>query len=146
MIQIAHLTSRSLASFNYLAVWYKVLTASTSMPAITNALSKSQTVNDLLVALVRDFATEENTSQALTSILTASPISNDDISQQRPTLSNAPALLGQLLQQVLDYIMSDWAGGYFLAMAEGGMLLNGPVETTRFLTPRLEEQKKRVRM
>ena len=112
------------------------------MPAITNELSKSKTVNDLLVALVQNFATEENTSQALTSILTARPISNDDISQERPTLSNAPALLGQLLQQVLDYIMSDWAGGYFLAMAEGGMLLNGPVETTKFLTPRLEEQKK----
>ena len=112
------------------------------MAAITNELSKSKTANDLLIALVQDFATEEITSQALTSILTARPISNDDIAQERPTLSNAQALLGQLLQLVLAYIMSDWAGGYFLAMAEGGTLLKVPVETTKFLTPRLGEQKK----
>ena len=116
------------------------------MPAITTELSKSKTsassANDLLIALVQDFAMDESKGQVLISILTTKPISSDDNAQERPMLSNAQALLGQLLQQVLDHVMSDWANGYFLAMAEGGTLLNGPVETTRFLGARLEEQKK----
>ena len=117
------------------------------MPAITDELSKSKTsassTNQLLIALVKDFALDEYTGQALTSILTARQISSDENAQEVPTLSNAQALLGQLLQGVLDYVMSDWADGYFLAMAEGGALLNATVETTKFLTARLEEQKKK---
>ena len=117
------------------------------MPAITNELSKSKTsassANQLLIALVQDFAMDESTGQALTSILTTRPFSSDDNAQERPTPSNAQALLGQLLQQVLDYVMSDWADGSFLAMAEGGTLLNGTAETTKFLGARLEEQRKK---
>ena len=147
MTPITQLTNRSLASFNYLTVWYKALTSPTSMPAITTELSKSKTsassANQLLIALVQDFAMDESKGQALTSILTTKPISSDENVQRKPTLSNAQALLGQLLQQVLEYVMSDWANGYFLAMAEGGALLNGPVETTKYLGARLEEQKKK---
>ena len=117
------------------------------MPAITDELSRSKTsassTNQLLIALIQDFAMEESNSQTLTSMLKARPISSDESAQEVPTLSNAQALLGQLLQEVLDYVMSDWADGYFLAMAEGGALLNVTVQTTKFLTARLEEQKKR---
>lgn len=117
------------------------------MPAITNELSKpkisASSTNQLLIALVQDYAVDVSTSQALVSILTARPISDDESTQEVPTLSNAQALLGQLLQEVWDYVMSDWAGGYFLAMAEGGALLNGTVETTKILTARLEEQKRK---
>ena len=109
MTQTTQLTNRSLASFNYLTVWYKALTSPTSMPAITNELSKSKSgtlstgaTNQLLIALVQDFAADEFTSQALTSILTTRPISNDDNAQEILTLSNAQVLLGQLLQQVMD--------------------------------------------
>ena len=116
------------------------------MPAITNELSNSETsassAKNLLVALLQDFATDSSTRQALTSILTTRPISSDDTAQESPTLSNAQALLGQLLQRVLDYVMSDWSDGYFLAMAEGGIMLN-ETETTKFLSGRLEEQKRR---
>ena len=117
------------------------------MPAISTELSKSKTsassANQLLIALIQDFAVEESICQALTSILTTRPISSDDNAQEKPTPSNAQALLGQLLQQVLNYVMSDWANGYFLAMAEGGTLLNGTVETTKVLGARLEERKKK---
>lgn len=82
---------------------------------------------------------DEITSQALISILTTKPFSADESAQEVPTLSNAQALLGQLLQRLLDYVMSDWADGSFLSLAEGGNLLNGTVETTKFLTARLEE-------
>ena len=86
---------------------------------------------------------DESNSEALISILKTRPISNDDNAQEILTLENAQALLGQLLQQVLDYVMSDLANGYFLALADGGAMLNGTAETTKFLTPRLEEQKKK---
>lgn len=146
MTHITQLTNRSPASFNYLTIWFKALTSPTSMPAITNELSKSETsassAKNLLVALLQDFATDNSTRQALTSILTTRPISSDDTAQESPTLSNAQALLGQLLQRVLDYVMSDWSDGYFLAMADEGILLNG-TETTKFLTARLEEQKRK---
>ena len=82
---------------------------------------------------------DPTTSQALTSILTTRPILDDESAQEVPTANNAQAQLGQLLQKVLDYVMSDWTDGLFLEMAEGGALLNATVETTKFLTARLEE-------
>ncbi len=61
----------------------------------------------------------------------------------RPTLENAQVLLGQLLQQVVEVVMSDWASGDFEAMAKGGLLLNGTLESTGMLTARLGQQEKR---
>lgn len=61
----------------------------------------------------------------------------------KPILSNAQELLGQLLQQALEVVTSDWACGDFQTLAEGGMLLNGTLETTEGLDARLRQQEKR---
>ena len=115
------------------------------MTAISAGLSDTKTsalsANHLLVALVQDYGTETSLAQALVSILMSEPIVSQANAPARPTLSNAQDLLGQLLQQVLGVLMSDWASGDFLTMAGEGMLLNGTSETAKFLDARLAEEK-----
>ena len=107
----------------------------------TSALS----ANHLLAALVQDYAINTSLGQVLVSIITNEPIVSKSYALTRPTLSNAQELLGQLLQQVLDVLTSDWACGDFQAMASGGMLLNATVETTTDLSARLGQQEKKLK-
>lgn len=71
------------------------------------------------------------------------PLVDTNDAPAKPTLSNAQALLGQLLQQALEVLTSDWTCGDFQRMASGGMLLNGTLETTEMLDARLGQQEKR---
>ena len=116
------------------------------MPAITTELSRTKTsalsANHLLAALIQDFAPDASIKQPFLSIVTTEPIVGEIYASDVPTLSNAQTLLAQVLQQVLDVVMSDWASGDFLTMAKGGTLLNGPVEGTNSLNTRLAEEKK----
>ena len=147
MTQTTSLTNISPALFRYLAVWYASLTSSTSLAAISAELSNTKTsalsANHLLAALIQNYAIDAALGQALVSILLNEPIVSNDDAPTRPTLSNAQELLGQLLQQVLEVLTSDWACGDFQAMAEGGMLLNGTMDTTKWLSVRLGQQEKR---
>ena len=77
------------------------------------------------------------------SIMTSEPLVSKGAASTMPTLSTAQELLGQLLQQALEVLMSDWTCGDFQTMASGGMLLNGTLETTEILDARLEQQEKR---
>ena len=70
------------------------------------------------------------------------PLLNNNDGSAKPTLSNAQALLGLLLQQALDVLTSDWTSGDFQTMASGGMLLNKTLETTEALIVRLGQQGK----
>ena len=88
---------------------------------------------------MQDYAVDTSLGQILVSVLTNEPIVSQSNAAARPTLSNAQELLGQLLQQVLEVLTSDWACGDFQTMASGGMLLNATVETTSFLKARLEQ-------
>ncbi|CAD6567269.1 MAG: hypothetical protein ASARMPREDX12_000173 [Alectoria sarmentosa] len=130
--------------FNYLTTWYTSLTSFTALPAITHELSQTKTsalsANNLLIALVQDYAIDASLSQALVSIISKGPLFRNNDASTRPTLSNAQKLLGQLLQQALEVVTSDWACGDFQAMANGGMLLNGTLETTEILDARLGQQ------
>lgn len=147
--QFACPLSLPLALFRYLTVWHASLTAATSIPAITHELSQTKTsalsANHLLAALVQDYGMDQSLDQTFASIVTTEPIVSKNDAPVRPTLSNAQALLGLLLQQVLDVVMRDWDAGDFQDMAKGGMLLNSSVETTKFLTGRLESSKRRRR-
>ncbi|CAD6568065.1 MAG: hypothetical protein ASARMPRED_001400 [Alectoria sarmentosa] len=133
-----------LALFNYLTTWYTSLTSFTALPAITHELSQTKTsalsANNLLIALVQDYAIDASLSQALVSIISKGPLFRNNDASTRPTLSNAQKLLGQLLQKALEVVTSDWACGDFQAMANGGMLLNGTLETTEILDARLGQQ------
>lgn len=71
------------------------------------------------------------------------PLLNNNDGSAKPMLSDAQALLGQLLQQSLEVLTSDWTSGDFQTMASGGMLLNGTLETTEILDMRLGQQRKR---
>lgn len=110
-------------------------------------LSKTKTsalsANNLLVALVQDYAVDTSLAQALISIVTDEPLLSKSYARTKPSLSNAQEFLGQLLQQASEVLMSDWACADFQAMASGGMLLNGTLETTDILDARLGQQKKR---
>ena len=75
--------------------------------------------------------------------MTNEPLLDGNDVRTRPMLSNAQLLLGQLLQQALEVLVSDWACGDFQVMASGGMLLNGTVEDTEILGAKLEQQEKR---
>lgn len=134
-----------LALFNYLSIWHTSLTFPTALLAITEQLSNTKTsalsTNNLLAALIQDYAVDTSLGQALISIIKTNPLEYDG--SARPTLSNAQALLGQLLQQILNVLTSDWTCGDFQAMASGGMLLNGTLETTEGLDVRLGQQRKR---
>ena len=92
---------------------------------------------------MQDYTVDQNLSQRLISILTNEPLARKDNARTMPTLSNAQPLLGQLLQQALEVLTSDWACGDFQTMASGGMLLNGTLETTEILDARLGQQEKR---
>lgn len=131
--------------FSYLGTWHTSLTSPTALPAIQRQLSNTKTsalsANDLLVALVQDYAVDAALSQALVSIMTNRPLLREDDAPAKPTLANAQGLLGQLLQQALEVLTSDWTCGDFQAMASGGMLLNGTLETTAILGLRLRQQK-----
>ena len=135
------------ALFNYLTNWYTSLTAPTALPAITAQLSDVKTsalsANDLLVALIKDYATDKSLGQALVSILTNRPLLSKNMASAKPTLSNAQELLAKLLQQALEVTMSDWACGDFQTMASEGMLLNGTTETTETLDTRLRQLDKK---
>ncbi len=75
--------------------------------------------------------------------MTDEPLLAKNDAPAKPTLSNAQELLGLLLQQALEVLTSDWACGDFQAMASGGRLLNGTLETTAVLASRLGQQEKR---
>lgn len=79
----------------------------------------------------------------MVSILSNEPLLGKNYAAARPMLSNAQELLGQLLQQALEAVTSDWACGDFQTMAKGGMLLNGTLEETQVLEARLGQQEKR---
>lgn len=133
--------------FSYLTTWQTSLTSPNALPAITEQLSKTKTsalsANNLLVALVQDYAVDTSLSKAFISVMTSKPLLGQNDAPARPMLSNAQELLGQLLQQTLEVLTSDWACGDFQAMASGGMLLNGTQETTEILDARLGQQEKR---
>ena len=124
--------------------WYNSLTAPASISAISAELSNSKTsglsANHLLVALIQDYATVTTLAQALVSILTSEPILSQAGASARPTLSNVQDLLGELLQQVLEVVLSDWSCGDFLTIAAEGKLLNGTFETAKYLNSRLAQQ------
>lgn len=94
---------------------------------------------------MQDYAIDTSLGQAFVSIITTEPILSKSDALARPTLSNAQELLGQLLQQVLDVLTSDWACGDFQAMASGGLLLNATVETTTMLDARLGQQERKLK-
>lgn len=133
--------------FNYLTTWHTSLTASTALPAITAELFNTKTsalsANNLLVALIQNYAVDTSLSKALVSIITNGPLLDKNDASTKPMLSNAQELLGQLLQQALEVVTSNWACGDFQTMAKGGMLLNGTLETTQVLEARLGQQEKR---
>lgn len=145
--QTTSLTNISPALFRYLAVWYASLANPNSLAAISAELSNTKTsalsASHLLGALIQNYAIDRALGQALVTILLNEPIVSDGDAPTRPTLSNAQELLGQLLQQVLQVLTSDWACGDFQAMAERGMLLDGMMDTTKLLNVRLEQQEKR---
>lgn len=132
--------------FSYLITWHTSLTSPSALPAITTQLSKTKTsalsANNLLVALVQDYAVDTSRGQAFISVMTNGQLLSKNDGRTRPTLSNAQELLGQLLQQALEVLTSDWSCGDFQTMANGGMLLNGTLETTEILDTRLGQQEK----
>ena len=129
-------------------LWYNSITSPQSIAAISAELQKSVTnadsANSLLAALIQDFAIDQYPSKALSSIVTSQPLlSKSKATTTKITLPKVQQLLGQLLQQVLEFIMSDWESGAFLTMADGGMLLNGTAAPITLLEERLAMQEKR---
>lgn len=147
MTETTWLTILYPALFNYLTTWHTALTSPIALPAITAQLSETKTsglsANNLLVALIKEYAVDASLSQAFVSVMKDGPLLGNNDSLARPTLSNAQELLGQLLQQALEVLTSDWACGDFSAMASEGMLLNGTLEKTDVLASRLWQQEKR---
>lgn len=141
MTPTTYLITFFLALFNYISIWNTSLTSPAAIPAITEQLFRTKTsalsANNLLAGLVQDYAVDTSLGQALTSIIKTRPLLNNNYGSAKPTLSNAQALLGQLLQQALEVLTGDWTSGDFQTMASGGMLLNETLETIEALDVRL---------
>ena len=124
----------------YLSSWYTALTSSAAIPAITKQLQSPKTsarsTSTLLIALMQQYAINRSLSTSLTSIIEESSFSSSDAV---PTLQNAQTLLGQVLQSILDTVMSDWSSGDFTFLSDDGMLLNNTGETAQTLTMRLSQ-------